>query len=91
MDNPIQLVIIAILLVGVIFLGVAVIKSLVQPKKIDSLKKLIKAGKYSAAEKVAKAMLAKDPRDYMTHYYLGRAYLADKKNELALIRLAFDF
>ena len=59
MDNPIQLLIIAILLVGVTFLTVAVIKSLVQPKKLDSIKKLIKNGKYSAAEKIAKAMLAK--------------------------------
>ena len=50
MDNPIQLVIIAILLVGVTFLTVAVIKSLVQPKKLDSIKKLIKNGKYSAAD-----------------------------------------
>jgi len=89
MDNPIQLVIIAILLVGVTFLAVAVIKSLVQPKKLDSIKKLIKNGKYSAAEKIAKAMLAKDPRDYLTHFYLGRAYLADKKNELALMEYKF--
>ena len=47
--------------------------------------RLIKQGKYSAAQKIAKAIIAKDSRNYLAHYYLGRAYLADKKNELALM------
>ncbi|MBQ6056374.1 MAG: tetratricopeptide repeat protein [Treponema sp.] len=85
MNNPIQLMVIAILAVGVCFLAWAIIKSLMQPKKLDSIVKLIKQGKYAAAQKTAKAMIAKDPRDYLAHYYLGKAYLADKKNELALM------
>ncbi len=85
MDNPIQLVVIAILGVGVIMLIIAIAKSLMQPKKLDSITKLIKTGKYSAAEKLAKSIIAKDSRNYLAHYYLGRAYLADKKNELALM------
>ncbi len=85
MNNPIQLMVIAILAVGICFLAWAIIKSLMQPKKLDSIVKLIKQGKFSAAQKMAKAMIAKDPRDYLAHYYLGKAYLADKKNELALM------
>lgn len=83
----IQLAIILILAVGICFLAVLVIKSICQPKKIDSINKLIKQQKYTAAEKIAKAIIAKNPRDYLAHYYLGKAYLADKKNELALMEL----
>lgn len=85
MTNPIQIMVILVLVVGISFLITAIVKSLVQPKKLDSILKLIKQGKYTAAEKSAKAIIAKDPRNYMAHYYLGKAYLADKKNELALM------
>lgn len=81
----ILMVIIAVLAVGICFLLVAIFKSLFQPKKLDAISKLIKQQKYAAAEKVAKSLIAKNPRDYLAHYYLGKAYLADKKNELALM------
>ncbi|MBQ0051485.1 MAG: tetratricopeptide repeat protein [Treponema sp.] len=81
----IQIAVIAILLVGIGFLAFAVIKSLAQPKKLGSIEKLIKQQKYSAAEKVAKSIIAKDSRDFRAHYFLGKAYLAEKKNELALM------
>ena len=77
--------VILILLVLIGFLGVFVIKSLATPKKIDSINKLIKQQKYAAAQKLAKTLIAKDSRDYHAHYYLGKAYLADHKNELALM------
>lgn len=81
----IQIAIMAILLVGIGFLAFFVIKSIAQPKKLDSIEKLIKQQKFSAAEKTAKAIIAKDPRDFRAHYFLGKAYLMDKKNELALM------
>ncbi|WP_294427676.1 tetratricopeptide repeat protein [uncultured Treponema sp.] len=74
-----------ILLVLIGFLIVFVIKSFAAPKKIDAINKLIKQQKYAAAQKTAKALIAKDPRDFHAHYYLGKAYLADRKNELALM------
>lgn len=74
-----------ILLVLIGFLGVFVIKSVAAPKKIDSINKLIKQQKYTAAQRMAKAIIAKNPRDFHAHYYLGKAYLADHKNELALM------
>ncbi len=81
----IQLVIIVFLAIFVLFFAFVAIKSALQPKKIGSIAKLIKQQKYGAAEKLAKALIAKDPRDYNAHYLLGKAYLADKKNELALM------
>ena len=54
-------------------------------KHIDGIKKLISQGKNSQAIKQAKAMLAKSPDDYIAHYYLGKAYLADNRSELALM------
>lgn len=81
----IQIAIIAVLLIVMGFLAFAVIKSITQPKKLEYIDKLIKQQKYSAAERIAKSVIAKDSRDYKAHYYLGKAYLADKKNELALM------
>ena len=75
MNNPIQFFVIGILALGVLFLLFTVIKSLLQPKKMDSISKLIKAGKYTAAQKTAKSIIAKNPKDYLAHYLLGKAYL----------------
>lgn len=81
----IQIIIIAVLALGVGFLAYFVIKATVTPKRIDSINKLIKQGKTSAAIKLAKTIIAKNQRDYKAHYYLGKAYLADNKPELALM------
>lgn len=67
------------------FLVFIIVKSVAAPKKVDSLQKLISQGKYAAVERGAKSMLAKDPENYMAHYYLGKSYLAQKRNELALM------
>lgn len=80
----IWLVIVALAMV-VGFLVFLIVKSIATPKKVDSLQKMISQGKYNAVEKGAKAMLAKDPENFMAHYYLGKAYLMEKRNELALM------
>lgn len=81
----VQLAIILVLIVGIVILIGVALKSVMQPKKISSVAKLIKQQKYQAAQKMAKSMIAKNPRNYVAHYYLGKAYLADRKNELALM------
>ncbi len=81
----ITIAIIAILLFVMGILAFVVIKSVAQPKKLESIDKLIKQQKFAAAERIAKSIIAKDSRDFKAHYYLGKAYLADKKNELALM------
>ena len=80
-----QIIIICILGVGASFLAFFVIRSLLVPKRISSIQRLLKQGKNTAAIKVAKAIIASDSRDYKAHYYLGKAYLADNKPELALM------
>lgn len=81
----VQIIIILVSAVGVGFLGYFVIKSFITPKRIEGINKLIKQGKTGAAVKLAKSIIAKDQRDYRAHYFLGKAYLADNKPELALM------
>lgn len=87
--GPLQIVIIALLATSIGFLSYFVIKSFVAPKRIDTIQKYIKQGKITAAIKLAKAIIAKDSRDYIAHYWLGEAYLSDNKPELALMEFKF--
>ena len=80
-----MIVLIAAISVVVIGLLVFIIKAAAAPKKVDSVRRLLKQGKNQAAAKVAKQIIAKDPNNYLAHYYLGKAYLADNRGELALI------
>lgn len=83
--------IVAIILVGTIvaILFFVVIKNLASPKKIDGIQRLLKQGKIQQAIKASKSLVQKNPKDYFAHYCLGRAYLADGKNELALMELKY--
>ena len=83
--TTLQIILISVLAVGACFLAVFLIKSFALPKKIDGIQRLLKQGKNTAAIKAAKAIIASDNRDYEAHYYLGKAYLADNKPELALM------
>ena len=79
--------IVAVCVLGIFIIGllVFIIKSAVAPKKVDAIPKLIKQGKTQNAIKMAKQILAKDPKNYIAHYYLGKAYLKENKPELAII------
>ena len=81
----VQVFFILVLVVLIGFLLFFIVKNFAAPRKIEGIQKLIKQGKYSSAIKQAKAMITKDPRDFKAHYYLGKAYLADNKPELALM------
>ena len=76
--------ILGLVIVSVIFFAA---KSALAPKKISTLKELVKSGKGAQAIKMAKLILAKDARNPEAHYFLGLAYLADGKAELALMEL----
>ncbi len=80
-----QIILILVLGTAVGFLAWFIIKSLVTPKKIEGIEKLLKQGKNQAAIKLAKSLITKNPRDTEAHYLLGKAYLMDKKTELALM------
>ena len=84
-----SIILIFVLAAAVFLLLFFVVKSVVSPKKIETLQKLIKQGKSSSAIKNAKAIIQKDPQNYLAHYYLGKAYLKDNKSELALMELKY--
>ena len=74
--------------IGIAFIAVIatiLVKNLAQPKKVSAITRLIKEGKYPQAVKAAKYIISKDPQNYVAHYWLGKAYLLDKKPELALL------
>lgn len=71
------------LLIG--FLGVFIFKNILSPKKLDAVPRLIKQGKTQNAIKITKQLLQKDPKNYYGHYLLGKAYIKENKNELALM------
>ena len=85
----IVIIAIAFFLAIVISLSIVVFKTIASPKKIDNVRKLLKAGKNQAAAKMAKQIVTKDPSNALAHYYLGKAYLADNRGELALIEFKF--
>lgn len=80
------MIIIAVaMLVLITGLLVFIVKAVSSPKKLDSVKKLLKQGKNQAAAKLAKQIVTKDPQNFAVHYYLGKAYMADNRGELALM------
>lgn len=83
--DPTMVIIFSVLIAFIVFIAIIIVKNILTPKKISSIKKLIKTGKLQAAQRTAKGLLAKNPRDYEAHYWLGEAYLADKKAELAFM------
>lgn len=70
---------------GVLVLLVFLTKSLLVPKKIEGIAKLLNSGKYSQAIKQARMIITHNPRDAEARYLLGKAYLSDGKAELALM------
>lgn len=81
--------IILIIILGVVigFTTFFLIKSILAPKRVTRLATLVKQKKSSAALRVGKQIVAREPRNGDAHYFLGLAYLQDNKPELALMEL----
>ncbi len=79
------IVVIIIAAVVIISLIIIILKNFVSPKKLDAIPRLIKQGKTQNAIKIAKQILAKDQKNYLAHYYLGKAYIKENRTELAVI------
>lgn len=80
------IIILIALLAGVIAgLVIVVFKTVMSPKKLEAVPRLIKQGKTAAAVKISKQIISRDPKNYMAHYYLGKAYLKEDRKELAII------
>ena len=81
------IVLIIIVGVGVGVLAVFVIRMILSPKKISAVAELIRQNRLSAAAKIIKAILVKDQKNPVAHYYMAKVYLAESKAELALMEL----
>lgn len=79
------IIIIAIAAVVIISLIIIIVKTIISPKRIDAIPRLIKQGKTQNAIKIAKQLIAKDQKNYLAHYYLGKAYIKENRTELAVI------
>jgi len=79
------IIIISVMAALVASLCFVIIKNVVSPKKLEAIPKLIKQGKTQNAIRIAKQVIAKDPKNYLAHYYLGRAYIKENRKELAVI------
>ncbi|MBR5646013.1 MAG: tetratricopeptide repeat protein [Treponema sp.] len=69
----------------IVTLLVLILKAFIAPQKIEAIPKMLKQGKTQGAIKVAKQIIAKNPKNYKAHYYLGKSYAKDNKSELALM------
>jgi tetratricopeptide (TPR) repeat protein len=77
------LALIIVLAVGTAFLAAFAIRQLLFSKGTEALPLLIKRGKTQLAIKSAKQLISKDPKNAEARYYLGLAYAAEKKEDLA--------
>lgn len=73
-----------ILGIGVAVVAFFLLRSLIAPKRIESVQALIKQDKPQQAIKAARQLLAKDTRNGDLHYLLALAYEAAESPELAL-------
>lgn len=79
------IILISVMVALVASLFFVVFKNVMSPKKLDAIPKLIKQGKTQNAIRIAKQLIAKDQKNYIAHYYLGKAYLKENRKELAVI------
>ena len=80
-----NIILIFVLAAIVATLTFVIVKGVVSPKKLEAVPRLLKQGKTQQAIKLAKQLIAKDPKNYPAHYYLGKAYVKENKSELAVI------
>lgn len=76
-------VIIIVLFIGIGFLTLFIVKDIILPKRALAAATLKDKSSTLKAIRAAKAALEKDPQNAEARYLLGKAYLADKREELA--------
>ena len=76
-------IIITILIVIVGVIAFFVIKSVILPRRAADAANQLNQKKVLQAVRTAKAAIEANPKDAEAHYMLGKAYLADKRNEQA--------
>lgn len=82
---PLVIALIIILGVGIGLFTFFLVRSIIAPKQVASLQNALKQGKPALVVRIAKQMVSKNPRNAEAHYFLGLAYQAQNKPELALM------
>ncbi len=82
----------SVMIILIIILGTAVgvftvfiIKAFIAPRVIGAMAEALKRGKSQQVIRQAKQLIARDSRNVDAHYFLGQAYLAEERPELALM------
>lgn len=85
MNFSVLLVFLSVLVFGGLFFGIIyIIKNIISPQKISTLKNYLKEENYKAAVNLAKEIINKNKDNIEAHYYLGEAYYYQVRYELAL-------
>ena len=77
------LVLTIFLVAGIGFLVFFIIKNIIVPRQAEIAGNSLDKKNILQAMRTAKAAIEKDPQNAEAHYLLGKAYLADKREELA--------
>ena len=80
----ITLTIIIVLVLGIGYLLFILVKNVFLPKRGAEAADLLDRKNVLKTIRTAKAAIEKDPKDAEAHFLLGKAFLADKRNEQAL-------
>jgi tetratricopeptide (TPR) repeat protein len=78
-------IVIIFLAVGIVFLVFYMVKSTAVPRRADQLAGFLQRGKTQAVIKAARAILEKEPKNADVRYFLGKAYLLEKKEDQAFV------
>jgi tetratricopeptide (TPR) repeat protein len=76
-------IVISILVLGFGILAFFLVKFVIAPRRAAAARNYLNRNDLLKAVRSAKAAIEKDPQDVEAHYLLGKAYLADKREELA--------
>ena len=76
-------ILIIFLVIGIGFLVFFIVKSSALPKRVEQLADLVQRGKTQPVIKAARLILEKEPKNADVRYFLGKAYLLEKKEEQA--------
>lgn len=77
-------IIITLVIAIIGFLLFVILKGILAPKAQEGIIRLTKQGKYQQAIKLANQLISKNPKDFISHYYLGKALLAVNNQKEAL-------
>lgn len=85
--TPMSFVVILIIILGLVvgFLTWFIVRMVAMPRQAKAIADQLKQGRVQAAIRGSKALIQKDPRNAEARWFLGQAYLADGKPELALM------